>query len=133
LVSGKLASPARRRHDVAMRRILPFAAAMLLAGCASRPEEPAQVQTPAPQTKELSADLIGANAGDLIKAFGTPALQIREGSGLKLQFRGRACILDAYLYASQAGAPEKVTYVDARTSSGASTDEAQCALSLSQR
>ncbi len=116
-----------------MRRILPFAAALLLAGCASRPE-PAKVETPAaPQTKELSADLIGANAGDLIKAFGPPALQIREGPGLKLQFRGRACILDAYLYPSQAGAPEKVTYVDARTSSGSPTDGAQCALSLSQR
>lgn len=117
-----------------MRRILPFAAALLLAGCASRPEQPAQVHTPAaPVKKELSADLIGASAGDLIRAFGTPALQIREGSGLKLQFRSRACILDAYLYPSQQGGAEQVTYVDARTSSGSPTDGAQCALSLSQR
>jgi hypothetical protein len=118
-----------------MRRILMFTAAVLLSGCAARTaEQPGEVETPAaPERKEISADLIGASAGDLIRAFGTPALQIREGPGLKLQFRGRACILDAYLYASQAGAPEKVTYVDARTSSGASTDGAQCALSLSQR
>ena len=117
-----------------MRRILPFAAALLLTACASRPEQPAQVQTPAaPVKKELSADLIGASAGDLIRAFGTPALQIREGSGLKLQFRSRACILDAYLYPAQQGGAEQVTYVDARTSSGSPTDGAQCALSLSQR
>jgi len=117
-----------------MRRILPLATALLLAGCASRPEQPAQVQTPAaPEKKELSADLIGASAGDLIRAFGTPALQIREGSGLKLQFRSRACILDAYLYPPQQGGAEQVTYVDARTSSGSPTDGAQCALSLSQR
>jgi hypothetical protein len=116
-----------------MRRILPFAAGLLLAGCAARPEQPAQVQTPAPEKKELSADLIGASAGDLIRAFGTPALQIREATGLKLQFRSRACILDAYLYPSQQGGAERVTYVDARTSSGSPTDGAQCALSLSQR
>ena len=119
-----------------MRRILPLSAAVLIAGCATRVDQPVP-QTPsaaAPVKKELSADLIGATAGDLIRAFGSPALQVREGPGLKLQFRGRACILDAYLYPTQQGAgPERVTYVDARTASGSSTEGAQCALSLSQR
>jgi hypothetical protein len=117
-----------------MRRILSFAAALLLAGCATRTtEQPAETQSPAaPGKKELSADLIGASAGDLIRAFGTPALQIREGPGLKLQFRGRTCILDAYLYPTQGAGTEQVSYVDARTSSGTPTDGAQCALSLSR-
>ena len=119
-----------------MRRILPFAAALLLAGCATRaPELPNEnVQIPAPtKPKEISSDLMGASAGELIRAFGQPALQVREGPGLKLQFRGRACILDAYLYPTQQGGGERVTYVDARTSSGAATDRDQCALALSQR
>jgi hypothetical protein len=119
-----------------MRRILTLAAAMLIAGCAARVERPIP-QTPStttPAKKELSADLIGATAADLMRAFGTPALQVREGPGLKLQFRGRACVLDAYLYPPQQGAgPERVTYVDARTANGSSTDGAECALSLSQR
>jgi len=119
-----------------MRRILPFAAAFLLTACAtSAPELPNEnVQTPAaPAKKEISSDLLGASAGELIQAFGQPALQVREGPGLKLQFRGRACILDAYLYPPQPGGVEKVTYVDARTSSGGSTDRNQCALALARR
>ena len=118
-----------------MRRILPFTAALLLAGCATRaPEQPSEntgAPPPAPAKQTLSADLVGATAGELIRAFGTPALQIREGSGFKMQFRNRGCILDAYLYPSQQG--ERVTYVDARTPSGSATDGAQCALSLSRR
>ena len=119
-----------------MRRILPFAAALLLTACATRaPELPNEnVQTPtAPPKKEIGSDLIGASAGELIQAFGQPALQVREGPGLKLQFRGRACILDAYLYPPQQGGSERVTYVDARTSSGGATDHDQCALALSRR
>lgn len=117
-----------------MRRILPFAAALLLAGCATRaperPNENAGAPPPAPVKQTLSADLMGATAGELIRAFGTPALQIREGAGLKMQFRGRGCILDAYLYPTSQG--ERVTYVDARTPSGSATDGAQCAMSLSR-
>ena len=118
-----------------MRRILTFAAAFSLAACATRaPELPNEnAQTPAPAKKEISSDLLGASAGELIQAFGQPALQIREGAGLKLQFRGRTCILDAYLYPTQQGGTEKVTYVDARTSAGGSTDRDQCALALSRR
>lgn len=119
-----------------MRRILTFAAALLLTACATRsPELPNEnVQAPAPsKPKEISSDLMGASAGDLIQAFGQPALQVREGAGLKLQFRGRACILDAYLYPTPQGGAEKVTYVDARTSSGSATDRDQCALALSRR
>jgi hypothetical protein len=117
-----------------MRRIVPLAAAVLLAGCATRApdQQSAPAQTPAaPVKKELSTTLLGATAGELIQAFGQPALQIREGPGLKLQFRGRACILDAYLYPSQQGG-ERVTYVDARAPSGVATDGEQCALSLSR-
>ena len=46
---------------------------------------------------QVRSNLIGMSAGELIQRMGQPALQVREGPGLKLQFRGRSCILDAYL------------------------------------
>jgi hypothetical protein len=118
-----------------MRRILPITA-LLLAGCAARvPETTGPVQaTPAPAKREIHTNLSGATAGELMQLLGQPALQIREGPGLKLQFRGRSCILDTYLYPPQQGSgPERVTYIDARTSSGGSTDKEECVLSMVRR
>ena len=87
--------------------------------------------TPAPAKREIHTNLSGATAGELMRLLGQPALQIREGPGLKLQFRGRSCILDTYLYPPQQGAgPERVTYIDARTSSGGVTDKEECVLSM---
>ncbi|HEY1143295.1 MAG TPA: hypothetical protein VGE68_04600 [Sphingomicrobium sp.] len=117
-----------------MRRIAVIAAATLLAGCAAQVAETpvAEEAAPPPKVKKITSDLIGVSAGELIQAFGQPALQVREGPGLKLPFRGRACILDAYLYPpQQSTGPERVTYVDARTSTGATYDKDACALSLS--
>jgi len=119
-----------------MRRFLPIAA-LLLAGCAARVPEtsgPVQPATPAPAKREIHTNLSGATAGELMQLLGQPALQIREGPGLKLQFRGRSCILDTYLYPPQQGSgPERVTYIDARTSSGGSTDKEECVLSMVRR
>jgi hypothetical protein len=114
-----------------MRRIFFLSAALLLAGCATRPAPQPQPHTPAPvQKKELSTDLIGATAGELIQAFGQPALQVREGAGLKLQWRGRNCVLDTYLYLQ--GSVERVAHVDTRLPSGNDTDRDQCVASLSR-
>lgn len=114
-----------------MRRILVFTTALLLAGCVSRAPEVPQVQAPAPvQKKELTTDLLGATAGELIQAFGQPALQVREGAGLKLQWRGRACVMDAYLYLQ--GTAERVSHVDTRLANGNDTDRDQCVASLSR-
>lgn len=66
---------------------------------------------------------------ELVQRFGTPALQIREGAGLKLQFRSNACVLDAYLYQT-GNAPFRVTYVDTRNRAMADVDQAWCISSL---
>ena len=112
-----------------MRHILSLTAvAFLLAGCAARTPEPAPVATPAPAQNKpqvVHSDLMGATAGQLIQLLGQPALQVREGPGLKLQFRGRTCVLDAYLY-PQGNQGERVTYVDARLPSGADTNTQNC-------
>lgn len=73
--------------------------------------------------------LVGMSASDLVGHFGRPALQVREGSSLKLQFRGRSCVLDAYLYPNQTGVL-RVTYIDTRSTSGADTDQASCISAL---
>ena len=116
-----------------MRRIITLSALLFLAGCSGTP---APQETPAPSRVEsrpnvVHSNLIGATAAQLIQLFGQPALQVREGPGLKLQWRGRSCVLDAYLYA-QGTAGERVSHVDTRVQSGADTDQLTCVGSLSR-
>ena len=111
---------------------------LLLAGCATAPlpapPQPQQ-QRPSPvrPSPQLRGELIGMTASELVQRLGTPALQIREGGSLKLQFRGSRCILDAYLYSpGDASGPERVAHVDARLSSGAETDPRICVATMSR-
>jgi hypothetical protein len=112
-----------------MRRIV-LASTLFLAGCAARqlPPEPQVPQiTATPQTTR--SGLVGLTAQELVGRFGNPALQVREGTSLKLQFRGRSCVLDAYLYPSQGGVL-RVTHIDTRAFSGLDTDQAACISAL---
>lgn len=112
-----------------MRRFIGLSVMLLLAGCATAPQ---QAPTPQPvfQVQPEPGSLIGLTAQALFAEFGAPALQIHEGTSLKLQFRGPSCVLDAYLYPSGAPATLKVTHVDARLPSGSDTDQAACVSSL---
>ena len=65
-----------------------------------------------PVQRQLT-QLTGMTTRDLTGHFGRPALQVQEGTSLKLQFRGRYCVLDAYLYPGQNGGL-RVTHVDTR-------------------
>ena len=115
-----------------MRRLV-LASALLLSACATRPQQPETVSAPPVATppQQQPRGLIGMTPSDLMHHFGTPALQIREGVSLKLQFRGRACVLDAYLYPSGgATGPLRVTHVDTRAPSGADYSQAACVTSL---
>ncbi|MEO8176560.1 MAG: hypothetical protein ABI626_07860 [Sphingomicrobium sp.] len=134
---GKLASGGIGRHHWAMRFIPAFVAlsvgALFTASCATTPAPtppppPAVIVPPAPTVR---GELIGLTAGELVQRLGTPALQVREGAGLKLQFRGSNCIIDAYLYTPASGlGVERVTHVDARLHSGADTDQRGCVAAL---
>jgi hypothetical protein len=113
-----------------MRRLV-FASVLFLAGCATRPEQPAPAPQPvhaAPAQREATR-LTGMTTRELTGHFGRPALQVQEGTSLKLQFRGRYCVLDAYLYPGQSGVP-RVTHVDTRTPSGSDVDQATCISAL---
>src|SRR5690349_18423766 len=121
-------------HPRLMRRLV-LASALFLTACATRPETPVIVQqpTPTPQpTRPRSTSLTGLSAQELVGHLGHPALQIREGSSLKLQFRSPRCVLDAYLYTPD-NSPNgvlRVTYIDTRLPSGAATDQAACISAL---
>ena len=111
-----------------LRRFAPILT-LLLAACASDTGSPPGRRPQVPSAARADVGkLAGLGAGELGAVFGTPALQVREGSGLKLQFRGGGCILDAYLYPSPDGhGVERVTYVEARLPSGAGTAVPACA------
>jgi hypothetical protein len=116
---GKLASPGSRRHDWDM-----------LAGCAARaPETPAEVTPPAAVEPSVPGSLIGLTAGEAMSRLGQPVLQVREGPGLKLQWRG-SCVLDAYLYLQ--GNVERITHVDTRLANGNNTPQPACIASLAR-
>ncbi|RST30013.1 hypothetical protein HMF7854_03600 [Sphingomonas ginkgonis] len=113
-----------------LRRLAP-AAALLAAACASTPAPAPEVAAPIP-APQPSGQLVGLSLQQITARFGAPAFQVREGPGLKLQWAGAACVLDAYLYAPASGGSEQVTHVDARRPDGRDTDQAGCATSLAR-
>jgi hypothetical protein len=118
-------------HRHLMRRFVP-ALSLFVAGCATAPQQPV-VEAPAtvtPQPPRVRSSILGLTASEVVAHFGNPALQVREGTSLKLQFRSPRCVLDAYLYPPPTGGVQRVTYVDTRLPSGADTDQAACISAL---
>ncbi len=119
-----------------MIRIAVPALLILLAGCATggttgaRPEPAAPV--PIPYTAAGLERVIGANANGLVRLFGQPDADVREGTARKLQFQSRICVLDTYLYPKGSNEP-RVTYVDARQPDGRAIDRASCVAALTRR
>ena len=121
-------------HPLLMRRFV-LAPILFLAACAPRVETPPVVAQPPPvpqPVKPRTTSLTGLSAQELVGHLGHPALQIREGTSLKLQFRSSRCVLDAFLYPpeSNPNGVLRVTYVDTRLPSGAATDQAACISAL---
>ena len=107
-------------------KYVPFlTASLLVAGPAS--EVSAQTQAAG------LASVMGKDIATLKRLFGEPRLDVIEVYGRKLQFAGKVCILDAYLYPDGSGGTEIVTYVDARRSDGAAVDKASCVDALIKR
>lgn len=117
-----------------MVRLAPLALLAALAACSQAGPTPPPTVSLGPPPPAMGLDrAMGRDAPSLIALFGPPALDIREGPARKLQFRGAACVLDAYLYPPAAGAPLRTTWVDARTPAGDDFDRASCIAALSRR
>lgn len=105
-----------------------------LSGCATVPGSPSERADPVP-IPYGSAGLervIGQDANGLVRLFGQPDADVREGAARKLQFQSAICVLDTYLYPKGAAAP-RVTYVDARQPDGRTIDRASCVAALTRR
>jgi hypothetical protein len=126
-----------------MRSILhfiPLVTLAALAGCAGDSPiivAPATVSRrpapPPPATSTPTFQIVGSDARTLIAQFGSPALDQREGPARKLQFRGAACVLDAYLYPPADGGAPRVTWIDTRNPQGNDMDHTACIAVLARR
>ncbi len=125
-------------------RIPLLLATLLLAGCASTPAPALRSAAPPERTaaaypvrpvldKRGLEAVMGKDIGTLKRLFGEPRIDVVEVYGRKLQFTGKACVLDAFLYLDGKGGTEIVTYVDARRSDGAAVDRASCVDALQRR
>ena len=119
-------------------KYLGVAATLLIAGCVLEPGPRAANRRTRPNARQqryptrpaidkrgLEA-VMGKDVGALKRMFGEPRLDVVEVYGRKLQFTGKACVLDAFLYPDGRGGAEIVTHVDARRSDGAAVDRAAC-------
>jgi hypothetical protein len=113
--------------------------AAFVAGCvapASRsPSVAPPVARPPPPayTTHGLESVIGRGARAIAAMFGTPDLDVREGSARKLQFAGPVCVLDVYLYPPRGGGDPIATHIDARLPDGRDMDRSSCVAALSRR
>ncbi len=120
----------RHRH-ASCAAYLALSLTLLLSACAAAAAAGRRrLLPPFSRQPQEQNSLSGLTAQELVGRFGAPALQIREGSSLKLQFRGPRCVMDAYLYPSGGRARCKVTHVDTRLPSGGDMDQAACIFAL---
>ena len=116
-----------------MRRLITLLLSLLLAACAAAPQQVTSSQPSTPMPPAETSSLVGLSPQELVGRFGAPALQVREGTSLKLQFRGPRCVMDAYLYPQGGSGALKVTHIDTRLPSGANIDQAACVFALRNR
>lgn len=99
----------------------------------TRPVPPPVTGPRAPQVLRLPGleSVIEHDAASLVRRFGDPRLDVREGDMRKLQFAGEPCVLDVFLYPLREGAEPVATHVEARRASdGAAVDRASCVRAL---
>jgi hypothetical protein len=137
-----------------LRPALASAALLLAAGCTATAPHPAPLPAPpprapqqvpptrpappaagthAPQIQRLPGleEVIEHDAASLVRRFGDPRLDVREGDMRKLQFAGEACVLDVFLYPLGQDAEPVATHVEARRASdGQEVDRAACVAAL---
>ncbi len=114
-----------------MTRLAPLLLLPLAACATTAPRvAPPPLSTPLPRAG--LEGVMGQNAAGLVRLFGQPDADVREGTARKLQFESAICVLDAYLYPSGKDEP-RVTWLDARERDGSAIDRASCVAALTRR
>jgi hypothetical protein len=134
LVAGCVAVPASqppsRPQTGAPQVLRPPTQAAVPPTLPSRPPQPDFRPPEMLQARGLEG-VIRQDAASLVRRFGEPRLDVREGDMRKLQFTGRACVLDVFLYPLREGAEPVATWVEARRASdGREVDRADCVEAL---
>lgn len=99
----------------------------------TRPQAPIAGGPRAPQIQRLPGleGVIEHDTASLVRRFGEPRLDVREGDMRKLQFAGEACVLEVFLYPLREGTEPVATHVEARRASdGRDVDRAGCGRAL---
>ena len=119
---------------MAVRTPALLAVSLALAACATTAPPPQPVSAaPVIRYQPIGLErVLGQDAAGLVRLFGDPDADMREGTTRKLQFQGPICVLDAYLYPTGT-APARVTYLDARQPDGSPIDRASCVAALTRR
>jgi hypothetical protein len=117
---------------------LPILALFALTACGetsinTRAQSPSAIAPPIVRAPAGMDRVLGRDARSLTQLFGTPAQDVREENGRKLQFSSNDCILDAYLYPPARGREPVVTYVAARTLDGKDAERQSCINALARR
>ncbi|MEA1618816.1 hypothetical protein SOQ14_07780 [Erythrobacter sp. T5W1-R] len=131
-------------HSALFRPMVGGALALLVASCVGAPaaKRPVVAGTPGsaiirmPDVMQAAGleNVIGASANSLTRRFGEPRLDVAEGDVRKLQFAGRDCVMDIYLYPLQPGGEPVATHVEARQrQGGAAVDRRQCLGEITRR
>jgi hypothetical protein len=123
------------------RTLLGALLAAALAGCAGGSSTPASakprstiVRVPAVMAPQGLEGVIGQDAGTLTQRFGAPRIDLAEGDARKLQFAGRSCVLDIFLYPVTAGQAPTAAHVEARLrQGGAEVDRGACIREVESR
>lgn len=100
------------------------------------PPRPPRPEFRAPEVLQAPGleGVIRQDAASLVRRFGEPRLDVREGDMRKLQFSGEPCVLDVFLYPLREGGEPVATWVEARRASdGREVDRAACAEALRRR
>ena len=147
--AGKTMTSTRTGPNPFLAALIP---ALLLAGCGgdvgSTPPPPRRVAVAppvrppvrtAPRNPQFQSvpgleGVIGATQDQLVRQFGEPRLDVWEGDARKLQFTGKACVLDIFLYPTSTSREPLATWVDARRASDAQdVDRAACVAALREK
>jgi hypothetical protein len=105
-----------------------------IGGQTVRPPVRAAPRDPNFQTIPGLEGVIGVGEDQLVRQFGPARLNVWEGDARKLQFSGKACVLDVFLYPTAQSRTPLASYVDARRSSdGKDVDRAACVAALKAR
>ena len=103
-------------------------------GAGQRPAQQTYRDNPSTPVHGSAGSIMGRDVNALISMFGQPRLNRRDGAATVMQFTGRNCMIDAYLYVQREGGTPVVAHVDARSiSDGSEVDRQGCINALQRR